>query len=448
MKRKIGMLAGCWLAGAVWLGCGGADDILQRGSAVFGFETEAGAKTSSADIQKQIDAVNQRKKAARQEKEQLEKDIAAIETKKSDVLTYVESLDGKLTELSGKIDRNEEDIAATKKKIRKLRKEKTQAEAEKKKRYDTMRKRIKYMYENGNAGYLELLLGSSSLSELFNRAEYVSKVTSYDNDMFQNYQKVCRRLARTEKSVNENLANLEGYQASLEVEKTSVDVLMEKKQSELEKYQSMIKDKSADRKEQELLLAKQDEELENLLSEQRKKAEEEEKARKAAEEKRKKQEQAANRNPATQKPSTNVPSQNTTPEMPSAGGYRWPLSVSGRISSYFGYRESPTAGASSYHKGIDIAVPVGTKVLATKSGTVVTAAYSSSAGNYVAIYHGDGVYSYYMHCSQLSVSAGSRVSQGQQVALSGNSGISTGAHLHFAIYANGAYVNPLNYVSQ
>ena len=78
----------------------------------------------------------------------------------------------------------------------------------------------------------------------------------------------------------------------------------------------------------------------------------------------------------------------------------------------------------------------------------MTASYSSSAGNYVAIYHGDGVYSYYMHCSKLSVGVGEEVSRGQQVALSGNTGISTGPHLHFAIYANGAYVDPLNYVSQ
>lgn len=439
MRKKIGIIVGCWLAGAVWIGCGGLNHILDMTGEATVSVVEAGTNTSSKDIQKQIDAVNKKKETAQQEKKQLEKDIASIETKKSNVLEYVESLDGKLTELSGKIEANQNDIATTKKKITKLRKEKKQAESEKKKQYDTMTRRIKYMYENGNTGYLELLLGSNSLSELFNRAEYVNKVTNYDNNMFKNYQSVCQKITRAEKKVNDSLTSLEQFRGSLKVEKASVNVLMDKKQAELEKYQSLIQDKSSSVKEQEQLLAKQDDELENLLAQQRKKAEEEEKTRKAAEEKKK--QQAANK-----------PSRNTTDSSNNSshasGDYSWPLAVSGTITSYFGYRKSPTPGASSYHKGIDIAVPVGTSVLAAKGGKVVTAAYSSSAGNYIAIYHGDGIYSYYMHCSSLSVRQGASVSKGQQVALSGNTGVSTGPHLHFAIYANGAYVNPLSYVSQ
>ena len=180
----------------------------------------------------------------------------------------------------------------------------------------------------------------------------------------------------------------------------------------------------------------QEEELEKLLEEQRRKAEQE--ARERAE--REKQQQNQSKQPG----------QSKTPVMPeqTEKGYRWPLGVSGTITSYFGYRNKPTDGASTYHKGIDISVPVGTAVLAARTGTVVTAAYSASAGNYIALYHGNGAYSYYMHCSSLSVGVGEKVSAGQQVALSGNTGISTGPHLHFAIYANGVYVNPLDYVSQ
>ena len=88
-------------------------------------------------------------------------------------------------------------------------------------------------------------------------------------------------------------------------------------------------------------------------------------------------------------------------------------------------------------------MPSGTPVLAAKAGTVVTASYSSSAGNYVTVYHGNGVYSYYMHCSSLNVSVGTK---GQQIALSGSTGVSTGPHLHFALYMNGTYVDPMNYL--
>ena len=79
-------------------------------------------------------------------------------------------------------------------------------------------------------------------------------------------------------------------------------------------------------------------------------------------------------------------------------------------------------------------------------GRVTTAAYSSSAGNYVVISHGNGLSTVYMHCSALYVSAGQTVSAGQSIAAVGSTGYSTGNHLHFGVIKNGSYVNPLGYV--
>ena len=132
----------------------------------------------------------------------------------------------------------------------------------------------------------------------------------------------------------------------------------------------------------------------------------------------------------------------------SGGALSWPLKVSGRISSKFGHRSSPTAGASTYHKGLDIAVPSGTPILAAAAGKVVTAHYSSSAGNYIMIAHGNRLYTVYMHCSRLAVKEGDSVVQGQTIGYAGSTGISTGSHLHFGVSKNGSYVNPLNYVSR
>ena len=78
---------------------------------------------------------------------------------------------------------------------------------------------------------------------------------------------------------------------------------------------------------------------------------------------------------------------------------------------------------------------------------MTTATYSSSAGNYVVISHGNGLSTVYMHCSSLSVSAGQKVSQGQTIAAVGSTGYSTGPHLHFEILYNGSNVNPMNYIS-
>ena len=128
-------------------------------------------------------------------------------------------------------------------------------------------------------------------------------------------------------------------------------------------------------------------------------------------------------------------------------GFTWPVPASHKITSYFGYRGQPTSGASTYHQGIDIGASTGTGIVAANSGTVVTAAYSTSAGNYIMISHGNGIYTVYMHCSQLLVSKGQSVSKGEKIALVGSTGISTGPHLHFGVSVNGTYVDPLNYVN-
>ena len=124
----------------------------------------------------------------------------------------------------------------------------------------------------------------------------------------------------------------------------------------------------------------------------------------------------------------------------------WPTEANQTtISSGFGPRNSPTAGASSNHGGIDIAVGEGTNVYACMDGKVTVSQYSDSAGNYVQIDHGNGYVTKYMHNSQLKVSVGDKVTAGQLIALSGNTGISTGAHLHFQIEKNGEKVDPLSF---
>ena len=131
----------------------------------------------------------------------------------------------------------------------------------------------------------------------------------------------------------------------------------------------------------------------------------------------------------------------------SATGFIWPCPGYTRISSYFGPRPQPTAGASTNHKGVDLAAPYGSAILASAAGVVTTSTYSSSAGNYIVIAHGNGTSTVYMHCSALLVSVGETVEQGEKIAKVGSTGYSTGNHLHFGVIKNGTYVNPLNYVS-
>ena len=121
--------------------------------------------------------------------------------------------------------------------------------------------------------------------------------------------------------------------------------------------------------------------------------------------------------------------------------------VSGRISSGFGKRKAPKKGASTYHKGIDFSVPTGTAVMASCGGTVTRAGWGSGYGYCVYIQHPDGKTTRYGHLSKVLVKSGQSVKQGEKIALSGNTGISTGPHLHFEILINGAQANPLNYIN-
>ena len=123
---------------------------------------------------------------------------------------------------------------------------------------------------------------------------------------------------------------------------------------------------------------------------------------------------------------------------------KWPTDGT-TITSYFGYRNAPTAGASTNHRGIDIGIPTGTNIYATEAGTVTTAGWSDSAGNWVIIDHGNGYVTKYMHNSALKVAVGEKVEKGQVIALAGSTGISTGPHLHFQIEFNGVAVDPLTF---
>lgn len=125
-----------------------------------------------------------------------------------------------------------------------------------------------------------------------------------------------------------------------------------------------------------------------------------------------------------------------------AGALLWPVPNSWNISSYFGDYRSNTGG----HYGIDIPNAEGTPVVAAAAGTVLTATYHYSYGNYIILDHGDGLRTLYAHNSQLLVSEGMYVAAGDTISLMGNTGNSFGAHLHFEVHDNGGRQDPLNYV--
>lgn len=393
-----------------------------------------------------------------QKKKEMSDTLAQLEKEKDDTLVYVTKLDKKLTgleeeienltvqidELSAKLETTKEELAAAKKKQND--------------QYNAMMSRIKYNYENGEDNYLSLLFESESVVDFLNNALYAKEMAEFDKNMYEDFKAAKELVEEKERQLEEELAKLKDLKETQEYEKKTVEELIAKKKEEIEKYNSDIAKSEEEIKSFSEQISQNEAQLEALIGEaQRKAAEEakrraaEEKARREAQERAKREQERKNSDDGSSSESSDDSGSDSSSDSGdseySGVGFIWPCPDSHRITSYFGYRTSPTAGASSYHKGIDIGATSGSTIIASKGGTVVTATYSSSAGNYVMISHGDGLFTMYMHASALLVSEGDYVNQGDAIARVGSTGISTGPHLHFAITVDGTYVNPLSFVS-
>jgi murein DD-endopeptidase MepM/ murein hydrolase activator NlpD len=398
----------------------------------------------------EIDKAKDEKSNLQRKKEETEAKIKALEKDKNDILKYIEKLDMELNTLANEIEALNKDIEQVNKDIEIAQVELEAARIAEANQYNTMKKRIKYMYENGNATYFDVILQSDNLAELLNHVEYISKITEYDNNLLDEYTRLKQDVIDKEAALQKKHDDLETLKAELAYEKETVEKLSVDKNKELKKYEETIKENQLLSEEYSNKIEEQEEHIEQLLEEARRRKEEEERRKREEEERRRKEEEERRKQENGESGSTSGSDSGSTSGSSSgtvSGNFIWPVPASGRITSTFGNRESPTAGASTYHKGIDIGAPSGSSIKAAMSGEVVTATYSVSAGNYIMLYHGDGVYTVYMHCSKLLVSVGDYVNQGDTIALVGNTGYSTGPHLHFGIVKDGSYVNPLNYVS-
>lgn len=392
-----------------------------------------------------VEAAKKKVSSIEEEKKKVQATIKNLEGLKNDAAAYIKELDGSLTKLEGELDQLSTQIGTKEQEIADTGVALEQAKETENKQYADMKLRIKYMYEQGNTSYIDMLFQSEDMVQLMNRAEYINKISDYDRKKMDEYEATRQTIADEEQKLKDDREALLDMQEKTKAKQESVKTLRAQKNKEMQSYagqidtaQSQVDQYNADLAAQENKIKQIEAEIKRKEEEERKKAEA---ARKAEEEARKKAEAAGKKVSATDKAASyNVASLGNI-------SFKWPCPSSGRISSGFGGRTSPTKGASSNHQGIDIPASTGAAITAAASGTVVVSTYSYSAGNYIMISHGGGVYTVYMHCSQLLASEGQTVKQGQTIAKVGSTGYSTGPHLHFGIRSGGRYVNPQSYVS-
>lgn len=355
------------------------------------------AKTDAAEYSKK------RKKA--------QEILDSLKEAKDNLENYVIQLDKSLNELQIEIshlEQNQKELEAT---IKDTQANLKEAEAAQEQQYNEMKQRIQMVYESGNKRYLDVLLTASSMTDMINKTEYVSQVSLYDYNILKELKAAKEQVANIKMKLDKDLESNEALQKEVSEQKETMEVLVDEKKSQIEQYDESIADQQAEV--QKYTLAQQ--EAENIIA--------------AAE--------------AAAAGNAGGGSANT---VYTGGVFTWPVPGYNQITSYFGSRTSPVAGASSNHRGIDIACDTGAAVVAAASGTVIVAAYNYAEGNYVCIDHGGGVVTVYMHNSSLAVSVGETVSAGQQIASAGSTGVSTGPHCHFGVRVNGAYVDPLGYL--
>lgn len=359
-----------------------------------------------------------KKSSLEKKKAETEKMLASLEKKKNNILEYIEELDKQLNGIEESIEELNDKIVTTEINLKKTKEELKIAQEDEKNQYESMKTRIQYMYVNGNEGYLQIVLSSDSIADFLNRSEYVKQISEYDKNMLERFQEIKNKVQSKKDKIQKDLDSLNDMNQELNHKKITVQKLVKDKRDEVQKYNSTIDKSEAQINEYVSAIQEQEDAIESILEAERRKI--------AAQE-------------ANKYSSATVSSV-------SKSGYVWPVPSSRRITSYFGPRKQPTAGASTYHKGLDIGLSTGAAIVAVKAGTVTISQYSSSAGYYIMINHGGGVCSYYMHNSRLVARVGAKVSAGETIAYGGSTGISTGPHLHFAITVNGSYVNPLNFI--
>lgn len=354
----------------------------------------------------QIAALEQKKKEQQEKLKDLEKQIAEAKAKKEDVMVTKKLLDQRNQLLLEQIDDTQNQIDDAAAQIARY-------ELLEQEQYELFCQQVRSEEERGSLSYLSVLFKATSMADLLNRMEFVNEVAEYNKTLIA--------------AMKETRENIKAEKTEMEAKEAQLGEQQDELQGKLDETTKLMNEYAADQRELEKLYAAEEAAGKAIVAE-------------------------INRLMAE------------SDVVPSAEGFIWPVTTSKMISSPQGNRVSPGNGiGSSNHKGVDICnVSYSSKIYATKSGKVLIASmpYSdkdggkSGYGNYVVIDHGGGMSTLYAHMSIVKVSVGQYVSQGDVIGVTGNTGASTGPHLHYEVHSttmvNGravtVYENPLNYL--
>ena len=340
-------------------------------------------------IASSISELNEQKEQAENERQQVTQQRESAEDELDNINAQIASIESELFTLQTQLNELNSSISQKEQEI-------TEKQAELDHKEELLKTRMVAMYKGGGTTYLDVLLGSSNYIEMYTKYNAIQTIAEKDTELIN-------EVSQQKTDIENQKQELENSKAEVENIKSQTDAKNAELKAAKVSKQNTVSQLSAEEQE----LQKKIDEFEAAID--------------------RAQQEIANATNGTSGYEGSF----------SGGMFEWPLSYSyNRITSIFGNRTAPTAGASTNHGAIDIGVSY-VPVYAPANGKVIMAQWVSGYGNYIMIDHGGGYYTAFGHLSQFTVSVGTVVSTGQQIAVSGNTGISTGPHLHYEVYIGG-----------
>ncbi|WP_214760997.1 M23 family metallopeptidase [Exiguobacterium sp. s129] len=348
----------------------------------------------------------------------------------------INKLDAQLQDVINDVAQKKAEIRATEEKIQKLQEQIKKYEAKMKAQEELMKDRMATMQKNGGSSvnWAEFIFGSKNFSDLITRMITAGTIQENDQQIFEEYEATKEKLAKAQAELKAERDSLVKQKEELEKRQKELDQKMKERAAKIKKLEAekvKFESKLMSLQEMEDTLKAQEKAIQAEIEAQRRA--EEEARRAAAEATAAKKQQSANSSNSGSSASTSTP----VASAPASGGM-FQRPASGRLTQGWG----PASGVNGYtfHNGLDIAAGVGTPIYAAATGTVTRAGWGGAYGNHVMITHvinGQVWTTVYAHMSSVSVKAGQRVSQGQNLGGMGSTGNSTGSHLHFEIHRGG-----------
>lgn len=373
-------------------------------------------------------SISSQKNELNQKIQETKDNLNEVNSQKEESQDKVNNLSSQIDSYESKINSLKSEIETKTNEVNELQKKLDELEAEREKNQSLLDERLVTLYESGEVSYLDMSLSSTDLTDFISSYYMIETLTAADKELIQNLENDKKEIADTQEKVNNSLGEIEKNKTELESVQQELSKAKNEEQTKVDK------------------LTEQSHDLENDVEEYEKKMKEldaKEKAQEAA--LQKKYEEAKKKAEQGNSSGSNSNSGSSSGGSVSSKGFIRPVKT-GKITAGMYY------SSGKYHGAVDFGVSVGTPVYAAADGIVVTSTWggSDSYGYYIKIKHYNGLYTLYAHGSSLVAKVGQEVKQGQLIMYSGNTGNSTGPHLHFEVrVAPGGYnnrVNPLNYL--